>query len=300
MTGLGEEAGAKARGPGSGGPGVSVTDGEEVRLTRGDSRVSRGGRRRRAAWGEWGGGARLPGASGGGAAAAAPGAAGGQGHSWSGTLAGGALRPLHAWEFCFENKRIYSFCKCTAVDLARRSVLSVPDALCFLIRAHSLKHTLLFLVRRTCPPAAADGPPSRRQRALTFRPRVPATGILITVLDVCLLCRCGQRRGRGRRRSRFRVPVNLARRLSLSFSPSLALSWPPVVALAQQPSDEDWPLATHRPARLLWSGSISPPAGTVTLEFEAPVWNYNFSVIVYSEREGKGRTRVKMRRPPRT
>lgn len=96
MTGLGGRAGAKARGPGSGGSGVSVTDGEEVRLTRGDSRVSGGGRRRRAAWGEWGGGARLPGASGGGAAAAAavaPGAAWGQGHSWRGTVAGGALRP---------------------------------------------------------------------------------------------------------------------------------------------------------------------------------------------------------------
>lgn len=202
-----------------------MTDGEEVRLTRGDSRVSRGGRRRRAAWGEWGGGARLPGASGGGAAAAAafPSAAGGQGHSWSGTLARGALRPLHAWEFCIENKRIYSCCKCTTSGLARRSVLSVPDALCFLIREHLLKHTLLFLVRHTCPPAAAVGPPSRRQRALTFRPRVPATGILITVLDVCLLCRCGQRRCRGRRRSCFRVPVNLARRLSLSFFPSRSL-----------------------------------------------------------------------------
>ncbi|MPC69635.1 hypothetical protein E2C01_063865 [Portunus trituberculatus] len=85
-------AGAKARGPGSGGPGVSVTDEKEVRLTRGDSRVSEGGRRRRAAWEEWGGGARLPGASGGGAAAVAV-AFGGQGHSWKGTLAGGALRP---------------------------------------------------------------------------------------------------------------------------------------------------------------------------------------------------------------
>lgn len=83
--------GAKARGPGSGGPGVSVTDEEEVRLTRGDSRVSGGGRRRRAAWEEWGGGARLPGASGGGAAAVV--AFVGQGHRWKGTLAGGALRP---------------------------------------------------------------------------------------------------------------------------------------------------------------------------------------------------------------
>ena len=72
------------------GPGVSVTDVDEVRLTRGDFRVSGGGRRRRAAWEEWGGGARLPGASGGGAAAVTFGS---QGHSWMGTLAGGALRP---------------------------------------------------------------------------------------------------------------------------------------------------------------------------------------------------------------
>lgn len=94
------------------------------------------------------------------------------------------MPPLHAWEFCCENKRIYSPRMCTAEGVARRSVLTVPDALCLLIRNHLLRNTFLFLVRRTRPPEAAVGPPSRLPRALTFRPRVPATGILITVLDV--------------------------------------------------------------------------------------------------------------------